>query len=156
MKEDVKKCLHKAMRLCSTKEMCRSEVLLKLEKWDVLAEDQEEILAVLEAEKFVSDVRYARSYVHDKFQFNKWGRMKIRAYLKQKEISESTISEALKQIAEDDYQIVLTEILRKKNKQLKEDDSFKRKQKLLSHAQSKGFEAEVSYQVLAKLAHECR
>ena len=50
---------------------------------------------------FLNEERYAKTYARSKFNYNKWGRNKIRLNLKQKEISDRNIVIALKEIEED-------------------------------------------------------
>ena len=40
----------------------------------------------LELEKYLDNLRFAISFVHDKFRFNKWGKIKLAYALRQKQV----------------------------------------------------------------------
>ena len=66
----------------------------------------------------------------------------------QKQIPEKLIFEALEQIKEKDYLEMLTNVIKGKQKQIKETDPYKKKTKLLQFAASRGFEPNLILQVL--------
>ncbi|WP_291862153.1 regulatory protein RecX [Marinilabilia sp.] len=137
---DYKTALNKASLLCSRQEYCRSDILKKLEKWNLPTEETERILQKLMAEKFLDEERYTTFYVRDKFRFNKWGRKKIWWQLRQKGIEQSTISKALEQIDPQEYRNKLQEIIQDKIKQVKNKEPIQQKAAVIRNAVSKGFE----------------
>ena len=64
-----------AMAYCSQAERCVQDVLDKLGKADVNAEDAEEIVCELVRMDYINEQRYAAAFAHDKFRFNKWGKL---------------------------------------------------------------------------------
>ena len=68
---------YRAAALCSRAEKCSSDIMTKLSQWGVGEENASVVLKQLIEEKYVDDERYARSFVRDKFRFNKGGKIKI-------------------------------------------------------------------------------
>ena len=78
--------MNKARALCASKEYCISEVLDKLRSWGTDDNDSARIIELLEKDNFINEERYASGFVKDKFNFNKWGKIKIAAHLRAKNI----------------------------------------------------------------------
>lgn len=143
--------LSKVMFICSRQEKCCSDIRKKLRDWNLSYDDQDEIIQTLIEEKFINEERYTNFYVRDKFRFNKWGRIKISHHLKQKQIPEQFISNALDQLNEKDYAESLNDILSHKIKSIKEDDPYQLRAKLYRFAQGRGFESQLALQFIDKL-----
>jgi regulatory protein len=148
---DYKTALHKASSLCSRNEYCRADIRKKLEKWDIQPEQSEKILAELIKEQFIDESRFASFYVSDKFRFNRWGKKKIRHQLKQKEISDEDINNALNQIDEKEYRQTLKKLLKEKLRQVKDREPVKQKAALIRNAVSKGYEYEEIIPIVEQL-----
>ena len=70
-------------------------------------------------------------YAGGKFRMLKWGKVKIKHALKQKQVSEYSIKKALKEIDENDYIKTLNKLAEQKLKTLKgERNIFIKKRKL--------------------------
>ncbi len=136
------------MYLCSRGEKCKSDIRKKLYDWKAKPEEHDKVVEELEKQQFIDEKRYTTYYVKDKFRFNKWGRVKIKAMLFQKQIPEKLILDALEHIKEDDYLEMLINVIKTKQKQIKETDPYKKKTKLLQFAASRGFEPNLVLQVL--------
>ena len=132
--------LNKAAAYCTLCERCVSEVSAKLTAWDVPSGEQEKIIARLIEEKFIDEARYCRAFVNDKLRFNRWGRIKINAALRDKRLPKEYINEALESIDDEKYIEILKEIIAIKHRELKGKEDFATKQKLMRHAASRGFE----------------
>lgn len=140
--------LKKAATLCSRAEYCASQIEEKLRRWGADTEETARIIARLTKEKYIDEERYCRAFANDKFRYNHWGRMKIRQALRFQHLPDEAISEALSQIDEGEYQEVLSQILAAKSRTLHDSDPYIRRAKLLRHAASKGFEAELVLSLL--------
>ncbi len=136
------------MYLCSRGEKCKSDIRKKLFDWKAKPEEFDKIIEELEKQQFIDEKRYANYYVKDKFRFNKWGRIKIKAMLYQKQIPEKLILESIDKIKEEDYLEMLINVINDKQKHLKETDAYKKKTKLLQFAVGKGFEPSLILKVL--------
>ena len=149
-----KSALSKAMFICSRQEKCCFDIRKKLRDWEISYADQDEIIQTLIEEKFINEERYTNFYVRDKFRFNKWGRIKITHHLKQKQISEHIISDAISQLNEIEYTRNLNDILRNKIKTIQEEDPYQLRAKLYRFAQGRGFESPLSLRLIDKLISE--
>ncbi|MDE5418417.1 RecX family transcriptional regulator [Labilibaculum sp. DW002] len=146
--------LSKVMFICSRQEKCCFDIRKKLHDWNLSYDDQDEIIQTLIEEKFLNEERYTNFYVRDKFRFNKWGKIKISHHLKQKQIPENLIDNALDQINEKDYKESLGDILSHKIKSIKEDDPYQLRAKLYRFAQGRGFESHIALNFIDKLISE--
>lgn len=143
-----KEALQRATAFCSEAEHCTWEVKQKLIKWNIDNRYWDSIIFYLIREKFIDESRYATCFIREKLKYNKWGRVKIKNALLQKQISESTIEDALEQIEEQEYIQILQEVLEKKRMLLKTLDSYERNKKLIYFTLSRGFEAPLIYHCL--------
>ncbi|MDM8159210.1 regulatory protein RecX [Labilibaculum sp. K2S] len=143
--------LSKVMFICSRQEKCSFDIRKKLCEWEISSADQDQIIQTLIDEKFLNDERYTNFYVRDKFRFNRWGRIKIAHHLKQKQIPEYIISDAIYQLDESEYAQNLHDILHGKIKTIREEDPYQLRAKLFRFAQGRGFESQLSLQIIDKL-----
>ena len=146
--------LHWAASYCSMAERCIQDVRMKIISAGVTPDMEERIITRLLEEKFIDEMRYCRCFVHDKFRFNHWGRIKIDYELRQKNIDSSLISEVISQIDEEDYEMVLFAMLQDKKRTVKgqtEQDQFN---KLYRFAMSRGFESHLTVRQLKKLFNQ--
>ena len=148
---DIKDAKVRAARLCSQTERCSADIREKLERWEVSEKDRAEVIAWLKNEKYLDDSRYASFYVRDKFRFNRWGKIKIRFMLKQKQIPGELIDRALEDIPEEEYLEACRQLLKTKLKTIKDKNQFTRKAKLLRFASQRGFESEVIYEAIRRV-----
>ena len=137
------KALNKAMYLCSKAEKCKSDIRKKLYDWKANPDEHDKIIQQLEDQIFINEARFVKYYVRDKFEFNKWGKMKIRSMLLKKQIPEMLIINELKQISEQKYKETLEYLIKQKQKSIKDTEPYKIKTKLLRFAASKGFEPDL-------------
>ena len=110
-KEDESKAFNRMAGLCAKREYCVFDIKTKLMRSDIETESVERIIEQLKKEKYIDELRFARSFINDKIRFNKWGKIKIDFALKQKRIPQSIISEAFqdfsnKQLNEDRKSVV--------------------------------------------------
>jgi len=141
--ELIKKYYSKAAALCSKSEKCEDDVKQKLFEWKVEHEIIPIIIQKLVAEKFIDNQRYCEFYVKDKFRINKWGKIKIGAYLKQKKMNNSIINEAFTQIKDGEYEDCILNLLKKKKSTLKNEEPNLQKTKLIRFGISRGFETDI-------------
>ena len=132
--------LNKAAAYCTLCERCISEVSTKLATWGVPHDEQEKIIARLIEEKFIDEERYCRAFVNDKVKFNRWGRIKSTAVLREKHLPQEHIKEALESIDQEIYLQSLQETIDIKRRELKGKDDFATQQKIIRHAASRGYE----------------
>ena len=95
--------LDKAEGYCARSEHCAADVRRKLYEWGTPADFSDEIVEKLYERDFLNDARFCRAYVHDKVEYQSWGRMKIQAGLRALSLPEKAIREALEGIDEAEY-----------------------------------------------------
>ncbi|MGV8091823.1 MAG: regulatory protein RecX [Mangrovibacterium sp.] len=144
-------CYDRAAFLCSKSEKSSGSIGKKLLDWGLVPDDAEPVLKKLIDEKFIDDERFARSYVKDKFRFNKWGKIKIAWQLRAEKVSGSIIARAMEEIEEEAYMETLKKLLRDKSKTIRSANPYDRRGKLLRFAQSHGFEPELIHSAIDKL-----
>jgi regulatory protein len=142
--------LSKAMALCSQREYCIDDIRSKLHSWSVGESDIEMIIESLVKENFINENRYSEAYAKDKFRYNKWGKVKIRANLKMKKIPSDVIISALNSINHELYVKTLEELLTAHRRSVKAKNQFDLKGKLLRYGLSKGFESDLLYDILSR------
>ena len=134
--------LEKIKHYCAYQERCHSEVKEKLFGYGLTKNEADDILLFLIENNYLNEQRYAEQFAGGHFRSKKWGRIKIRYALRQKQISDPCILKALKVIDEDDYLKTLKQLFEEKNATLKsEKNHFIRKKKLRDHLMQKGYEA---------------
>jgi regulatory protein len=144
----VKTALNKAMALCARREYCSGEIRAKLDSWDLNSSEAKSVISTLIKEDFINDKRYAEAFVRDKYRHNKWGKVKISAHLKAKNISSGLISSALASLDEDQYRQMVKDTLDSHRKFIKAKNEYDLKGKLLRFGLSKGFESHILYDIL--------
>jgi regulatory protein len=147
----VKTALNKAMALCASREYCSGDIRAKLESWGLNDSEVNSVIITLIKEDFINDKRYAEAFVRDKYRHNKWGKVKIAAHLKAKNISSGQISSALASLDDDQYRQMIRDTLDSHRKFIKAKNQYDLKGKLLRFGLSKGFESNILYDILNDL-----
>lgn len=145
------KILESTRRYCSKSEKCKFDVYKRLQYSSLDDEQKNNIVSLLEAERFIDEERYAKAFVNDKFKFNKWGKLKIAHALRSKNISENIIENSLLLINEKEYINILKDLLINKNSSKKNIEPIKRKASLIRYASGRGFEYDFINSVLDKM-----
>ena len=143
-----KSALHKAMALCAGREYSIGDILSKLQSWGLNDNESTRIIEHLKNDNFINEERYALAFVRDKFKYNKWGKLKISAHLKTKNIPGEIIKNALDTIADETYKQTLVNLLSAHRRSVKAKDQYDLKAKLLRYGLSKGFESSLLYDLL--------
>lgn len=147
----VKQGIEKAQAYCAYQERCQQEVRNKLNEWGLYGDEAEEVIAALISENFLNEERFALAYVSGKFRLKKWGRLKLKAELKARQISDYCIKKALAQIDSDEYEKTILELIKKKNNTINDKLPYVRKQKILRYLVSKGFEFDIVQNIMNEI-----
>nr|WP_294947648.1 regulatory protein RecX [uncultured Mucilaginibacter sp.] len=140
--------LKKAEHYCAYQERSQQEVRDKLYDWGLYTSAIENIISQLIEGNYINEERFANAYVRGKFNQKSWGRIKIKQGLKQKNVSPVLIKKALQTINPGDYIDALTRLIEKKANTITERNGAKRNYKLQQYALSRGFETELTMEVL--------
>lgn len=112
------------------------------------------VLNDLREKSFIDDQVFANHFIEEKLKKKRWGKNKIRAALFSKGVSSSIIDDVLQSFnSEEDQNEVAFSLAKKKfeNLKLRETDSKKLKQKIISFLLSRGFDYEVSSGAVNKI-----
>lgn len=147
--------LEVARWLCSKMERTAQDIRRSLYRWGVReATDQDKIVEVLVAEKFVDHERYASAYVRSKLSEGRWGACKIAQALKMKGIEAEVVKQALAECVEPEEMLEKLEAdLRKRFvvESPKARSPYDLRQKLFRRAASRGYEVDDINEILNKI-----
>jgi len=88
----------KLRHYCAYQDRCHSEVKTKAYSLGMRKADTEELTSRLIEEGCLNEERFAKAFAGGKFRVKQWGKIKIKAELKQKQVSDYCISAALAEI----------------------------------------------------------
>lgn len=134
------KALNRMANLCARREYCVFDIKSKLMRYELGHESIERIIEHLKKEKYIDELRFARSFINDKIRFNKWGRVKIDFVLRQKRIPQDIITEAFLDFSDEDLNASLNDVLNAKWKTIKGNSEQDKRTKLIRFALGRGFE----------------
>jgi len=134
--------LEKVRNYCAYQERCQQEVRDKLYELGLHQKEVEQGVSVLISEGFVNEGRFATAYAGGKFRIKKWGKVKIRAGLKARKISDYCIRKALESIDEKEYAKALKKTILDGMKKASRHKEPLRTRAAVRYAVSHGFEPE--------------
>ena len=134
--------------LCAQAEHCQWEMLEKMRRWGLPDDAQARVVERLVNERYIDDERFARAFVKDKVQYNKWGRRKVEQALWQKHIDQDIRQQVLDETDDEAYLSVLRPLLKQKRKSTKAASDYELNQKLLRFALGRGFTFDLIRQCL--------
>jgi len=143
--------LQRMMKFCAYQERSVVEVKEKLKKMDTTEAIQQKILAFLLEENFLKEERFVQAFTNGRFKSKKWGKLKIRNELKLRQVKDEQVDEALEQIDETEYLNTLQTLSIQKNKTVKADSVFERRNKIARYLCAKGYEPELVWDTLKEL-----
>jgi regulatory protein len=127
-------------KYCAYQDRCHQEVRTKLLSYKIYGDDLEDIITQLIQEKYLDELRYATSFVRGKARIKKWGPIKIRQLLKQKEISDYCQRKAFEELDDEIFLENTNYWLQRKANDYQKDSDYIKKQKIIKFLISKGFE----------------
>ncbi len=135
-------------QLCARSEHCQHDLLEKMRKWEMTDEAQARVMERLVNERYVDDERYARAFVLDKVQYNKWGRRKVEQALWMKHIDDDIRQRALDAVDDSTYINILKPLLKQKRRGIKAAGEYELNQKLVRFALGRGFTFDIIRQCI--------
>jgi regulatory protein len=128
--------------LCASAEHCTGEMIDKMTKWEISEEAQARIMEHLVKNKYIDDERYCRAFVHDKMEYNHWGRRKIEQALYVKHVDKAIQKTVLDEIPDEDFIDILCPLIAQKRRQTRANSEYEMNMKLMRFAASRGFTIE--------------
>lgn len=149
LEEEKLKAKNKALKFLSYRQRSEKEVVDKLKKEGFSQEIIDKTVEFLKGYNLVDDLNFAKNFVMDKSNINKYGPERIKYELYMKGIPESIINKVLKDY-DDEYSVAL-ELARKKINSYKNDNKSAIYRKLGGFLQRRGFSYECILKVLREL-----
>ena len=128
--------------LCASAEHCTGEMIDKMTKWGISEKTQARIMEHLIKNKYIDDERYCRAFVHDKMEYNHWGRRKIEQALYVKHVDKAIQKTVLDEIPDEDFIDILRPLIVQKRRQTRANSEYEMSMKLMCFAASRGFTIE--------------
>ena len=138
----------KLQSFCAYRERCSFEVHQKLQELEANNDNTNYLIDKLKEDGFIDDKRFVETYVRSKLFNNKWGKLKIKNNLKQLNIPEKYINNALDSIDQEEYKNILQTVINKKNNEINDTDKEIKNNKIVRHCIQKGFEPPLVWQLL--------
>lgn len=149
LEEEKLKAKNKALKFLSYRQRSEKEVVDKLKKEGFSQEIIDKTVEFLKGYNLIDDLNFAKNFVMDKSNINKYGPERIKYELYMKGIPESIINKSLKDY-DDEYSVAL-ELARKKINSYKNDNKSAIYRKLGGFLQRRGFSYECILKVLREL-----
>ncbi|MEQ8907170.1 regulatory protein RecX [Ekhidna sp.] len=150
----IKEAKQRAGRFCAIRERSPNELFEKLQNWGLSGEEASRLVTELSKEGFVDEQRFANAFCNDKFEFNSWGKLKIKAHVYVHKLSSEAVQNALDRINSEKYEQRLFELAKVKWDRLEKEDPLKRKQKAVSYLANKGFEQDLIWSAINRLENK--
>ena len=109
------------------------------------------VIVELIKDDFLNEERFVFSFVRGKFRIKRWGKIKLRNELFQRNITSVLINNAISQINDNDYMDTLDEIALKKFDNLNNDTSLNSKKKFVTYLQYRGWETDLIFKKVNEL-----
>lgn len=150
----IKEAKQRAGRFCAFRERSPNELFEKLQSWGLSREEASRLVTELSKDGFVDEQRFANAFCNDKFEFNSWGKQKIKAHVYVHKLSSEAVQNALHRINPEKYEQRLFELAKVKWERLEKEELLKRKQKTVAYLANKGFEQDLIWNVISRLENK--
>jgi regulatory protein len=138
--------LAKIQHYCAYQERSHKEVKTKLYHYGLYESQVDEIMSQLITDGFLNEERFAKAFAGGKFRMKKWGKLKIRNELEFLGLTKNCIQRGLKEIEAADYSKTLKALIKKKSAEVKEENLFKKRDKIARFAIGKGYEPDMVWE----------
>lgn len=143
-----KEILRKLEHYCAYQERCHVEVERKLRDLGVYGEQQPMYIAHLIEHNFLNEERFAELFVRSKFNQKKWGNIRLKLELQQRQIHSRLIDKALKNIPKETYLNTFFALAEKVWESTQGTNHWVKKSKVSASLSRKGYEFELIQEFL--------
>ncbi|WP_347373403.1 regulatory protein RecX [Aequorivita sp. Q41] len=148
----VAEAIRRMERYCAYQERCHKEVSKKLYEMRMIPDAVDQIFSHLLQHNFLNETRFAQAFARGKFRTKKWGKRRIVAELKQREISKYNLQIALKEIPAAEYYKTFDALAEKRLQQLDSEKNLqKKRKKLADYLFYRGWEPELVYSKVSEV-----
>lgn len=154
--EDLVAIREACFRYLSRRDHSSFELKQKVGKKGYKESDIERVIQNLADSGYLKDEEFASKFVEEKTELNQWGPKKIKSHLYKKGIDRKIIDKVLSHKTDDLQlqQICVDLIMKRKRHFLREDDDYKRKQKIYRYLAGRGFSGSVIKKSLSRITEE--
>ena len=136
---------------CAYQDRCHKEVVTKLQGLGMIPLAIDTIVSHLIQENYLNEERFAKSFARGKFNIKKWGKKRIVAELKVRDISKYNIQSALNEIDDNQYLKTFDALAKNRLEQIKDTNIQKKKKKLADYLLYRGWESHLVYEKVNEL-----
>jgi regulatory protein len=147
----LKEAIQKIEYFCSYQERCHDEVVAKLRTMKMDSDEIDEIMVHLIATNFINEERFACSFARGKHRIKHWGKIRIVNELKFRNISQTLINTALKEITSEEYLATFHSLAERHWESIRENNILKKRKKFCDFILRRGFESNLVYDKVKEL-----
>ena len=147
----LKEAQQKIEHFCAYQERCHDEVVSKLYSLKMDSDEIDQIMVHLIASHFLNEERFACSFASGKHRIKHWGKIRIVNELKFRNISQTLINIALKEITPDEYLETFHTLAERQWPNIRETNAIKKRKKFCDFLLRKGFESNLIYEKVKDL-----
>lgn len=154
--EDLVAIREACFRYLSRSDHSSFELKQKVAKKGYKESDIVQVLQNLADNGYLDDKSFATKFIEEKTELNQWGPKKIRSHLYKKGINRSIIEEVLTEKTDhlQQQQICVDLVMKRKRHFLREEDEYKRKQKIYRYLAGRGFSGSVIKKSLPRITEK--
>jgi regulatory protein len=141
----IKAALQKIENFCAYQERCHEEVVSKLRSMKMKSDEIDQIMVHLITENFINEERFACSFARGKHRIKQWGKIRIINELKLKNISQTLINKALKEITAQEYLDTFHTLAERHWDSIQETNALKKRKKFCDYLLRRGYESSLVY-----------
>jgi regulatory protein len=147
----LKEAIQKIEHFCAYQERCHDEVVSKLYSLKMDLDEIDQIMVHLIASNFLNEERFACSFARGKHRIKHWGKIRIVNELKFRNISQTLINIALKEITPDEYLETFHTLAERHWETIRETNILKKRKKFCDYLLRRGFESNLIYDKVKEL-----
>lgn len=147
----IKDATQKIENFCAYQERCHEEVVAKLRSMKMDSDEIDQIMVHLIAKNFLNEERFACSFARGKHRIKHWGKIRITNELKFKNISQTLINTALKEITPEEYLETFHALAERHWETIRETNTLKKRKKFCDYMLRRGFESNLAYDKVKEL-----
>jgi regulatory protein len=153
MKEvySIKEAIQKAEHFCAYQERCHEEVVSKLWSMKLISSEIDEVIVHLISQNFLNESRFACSFARGKHRIKHWGKIRITNELKMRNINQTLINIALKEITSEEYLETFHKLAERHWDSIRETNTLKKRKKFCDYMLRRGFESNLIYDKVKEL-----
>lgn len=147
----IKVAIQKAEYFCAYQERCHEEVVTKLRSMKMDSDEIDQIMVHLIGENFINEERFACSFARGKHRIKHWGKIRISNELKFRNISQTLINTALKEISPEEYLETFHALAERNWESIRERSLLQKRKKFCDYMLRRGFESNLVYDKVKEL-----